>query len=318
MSDWNILYRGSLSSCNYECSYCPFAKTKDTREELRRDESELARFVGWIAQQKKRIRILFTPWGEALVHSYYRRALTQLSHLPNVTRVSIQTNLSAPVTELLDANRETLALWTTFHPSQVSIRNFVRRCRQLDGAEIRYSVGVVGLRENFDAIERLRRCLPREVYLWINAFKRDAGYYAPDDVARLLAVDPYFLWNLQRYASAGRACWAGERSFTVDGAGDVRRCHFIGTVIGNIYADDFESCLKPRACSIASCRCHIGYVHRPELRLEELYGDGLLERIPRRWPEVIEEFGSAQPAGDLRSASEMPSRFWSAASHLGT
>lgn len=318
MSDWNILYRGSLSSCNYECSYCPFAKTTNTRAELQRDELELSRFVAWVAKQTKRIGILFTPWGEALVHAYYRRALTELSHLPNVQRVSIQTNLSASIVDLVEGNRKTLALWTTFHPSQISISNFLKRCRELDDAGIQYSVGVVGLRERFDAIESLRASLRPEVYLWINAFKRDADYYAADEVARLLAVDPYFHWNRPRYASAGKACWAGERSFTVDGAGDVRRCHFIGAVIGNIYAADFESCLKPRACSMASCGCHIGYVHRPELQLDELYGEGLLERIPRRWPEVIEEFASAQPAGDLRSASEMPSRFWSAASHLGT
>jgi MoaA/NifB/PqqE/SkfB family radical SAM enzyme len=318
MSDWNILYRGSLSSCNYDCSYCPFAKTTNTREELSRDELELSRFIGWVTQQKKRIGILFTPWGEALIHSYYRRAMTQFSHLPNVRRVSIQTNLSAPIAELLDANRETLALWATFHPSQVSIANFLKRCRELDDAEIRYSVGVVGLREHFDVIEQLRGCLRPEVYVWINAFKRDSGYYEPEEVARLLAVDPYFHWNLQRYASGGKVCWAGERSFTVDGAGDVRRCHFIGGIIGNIYSADFETCLKPRACSIASCGCHIGYVHRPELRLDELYGDSLLERIPDRWPEVIDEFRFTQPAGILRSASEMPSRFCTAASHLGT
>jgi hypothetical protein len=57
--------------------------------------------------------------------------------------------------------------WTTFHPSQISLCRFAARCHELDAAGIRYSVGVVGLREHFDAIEELRRVLCPEVYAWI-------------------------------------------------------------------------------------------------------------------------------------------------------
>ena len=30
-----ILYRGPLASCNYDCPYCPFAKRRDSTEQLR-------------------------------------------------------------------------------------------------------------------------------------------------------------------------------------------------------------------------------------------------------------------------------------------
>ena len=40
-----ILYRGPLSSCNYSCNYCPFAKTKNTKAELAADTEKLNRFV---------------------------------------------------------------------------------------------------------------------------------------------------------------------------------------------------------------------------------------------------------------------------------
>jgi biotin synthase-like enzyme len=33
----SVLYRGPLSSCNYDCHYCPFAKHHETSAELRRD-----------------------------------------------------------------------------------------------------------------------------------------------------------------------------------------------------------------------------------------------------------------------------------------
>ena len=290
MSAWNILYRGPLSSCNYDCGYCPFAKTSNTRAELQRDEEALDRFVQWVARQRNSMGILFTPWGEALIHSYYRRAIIHLSRLPNVTRVSIQTNLSAPVEDLSHGNIERIALWTTFHPSQTTIPRFVSRCQDLDRAGLRYSVGVVGLRENFGALDELRRLLPRDVYLWINAYKRQAEYYTEADLQRLLAVDPYFHWNLQRYPSSGKPCAAGETTFTVDGDGNVRRCHFIDAVIGNIYHDDWQQSLKRRLCSSAACGCHIGYIHRPELQLDQLFGPGLLERIPSVWPEINPAF----------------------------
>jgi MoaA/NifB/PqqE/SkfB family radical SAM enzyme len=287
---WNILYRGSLSSCNYSCRYCPFAKTANTRAELQADERELERFVDWVNSRQERIGILITPWGEALVHGYYRRAMAALSHLPQVYRIAIQTNLAGSIDDLLSANRETLALWTTFHPSQISLDRFVARCHALDAAGIRYSVGVVGMREHFAAIDEVRRLLSPSVYVWVNAYKREAGYYQPGEIERLLQVDPYFHWNLHRYASRGTPCRAGQTSFTVDGRGDIRRCHFVDNVIGNIHEPHFTKALRPRSCSAENCGCHIGYVHRPALNLETLYGPGLLERIPMRWPEVLDAF----------------------------
>ena len=70
--DITILYRGPLASCDYDCSYCPFAKRRDTPEQLRADRAAVERFVDWVASQAtqspgKRISVLFTPWGEGLV-----------------------------------------------------------------------------------------------------------------------------------------------------------------------------------------------------------------------------------------------------------
>ena len=77
---WNVLYRGPLTSCNYACAYCPFAKTANTREELGADAIVLDRFVGWVAEQSdRRVGVLFTPWGEALVHRHYQQAMLRLA-----------------------------------------------------------------------------------------------------------------------------------------------------------------------------------------------------------------------------------------------
>ncbi len=168
----SILYRGPLSSCNYGCDYCPFAKTKNTRAELAEDAKQLNRFVCWVeAQPNHSFGILFTPWGEALIRSYYQQAIRELSHLPNVRKVAIQTNLSCKTGWLKDCYQEKVALWTTYHPTQTTRRDFVSQCHQLDKLGIRYSVGVVGFREYFAEIEALRHELSPYTLSNCNSFK---------------------------------------------------------------------------------------------------------------------------------------------------
>ncbi|MCI0541733.1 MAG: radical SAM protein, partial [Verrucomicrobiales bacterium] len=101
-----------------------------------------------------------------------------------------------------------------------------------------------------------------------------------EEISFLTGFDPLFLVNNRRHLSFGRACRTGHTVFSVDGKGDIRRCHFVRDVIGNIYDAGFESGLRPRPCSAATCGCHIGYVHLEELGLDAVFGEGLLERIP--------------------------------------
>jgi len=294
-TSWSILYRGELSSCNYHCDYCPFAKTRNTPAELEEDERQLNRFARWVGTRPEQIGILFTPWGEALIHSSYQRALCELSHLNNVRRVAIQTNLSCRLDWLDGADPEKFALWCTFHPSQVSLDRFLRQCQTLDSHGLRYSVGIVGTKEALAFLNPLRAGLHPNVYVWINAFKRNPEYYSADEVAFLTDFDPLFPINNKRHPSFGRACRTGHEVFSVDGNGAMRRCHFVEEVIGNIYEADFEKSLHPRMCPAENCGCHIGYVHLGELGLDAVFGDGLLERIPSHpIPQLLRPLGKTQ------------------------
>lgn len=278
---WNILYRGPLSSCNYACPYCPFAKTRNTIGELRDDAVRLERFVAWVeAQTPREIGVLFTPWGEALGHRAYRDALLRLGGMPHVKRAAIQTNLACSMAWLTAADRETIALWCTFHPTETTVDRFASKIHTLTRMGIRHSVGVVGIKEHFPLIEELRSALPGKTYLWVNAFKKNPRYYQQEHLDFLTAIDPHFPVNLRQHPSRGKSCRAGDTSFTVDGDGTARRCHFIQTPLGNIHDPDFESRLSSRPCTNAVCGCHIGYVHLDELELDKVYGEGLLERIP--------------------------------------
>lgn len=284
-----ILYRGPLSSCNYDCSYCPFAKHRETAAELKEDRIRLERFEDWAIANRhgfEPLSIFFTPWGEGLTRRWYREAMANLSQHSHIQRIAIQTNLSCQLEWLQRCDKATVALWCTWHPTQVSRDTFVRQVARLHDMGVRHSVGVVGLKETASEVEALRRELPADTYLWINAYKREADYYDQHVVQRFTEIDPLFPLNNQRHASRGKPCATGESVISVDGDGNVKRCHFVSEIIGNIYEPEFAACLQARPCPNDTCGCHIGYVHLHELKLGDVFGDGLLERIPGELPTI--------------------------------
>jgi hypothetical protein len=281
-ADLTILYRGPLASCDYDCPYCPFAKRRDTPEQLRADRAALERFAGWAANGAGgTLSLLFTPWGEGLIRSWYRRTLTELSLLPHIRRVAIQTNLSCRTDWLAQANLDTLALWVTYHPGQVRHDRFLAKCRELDTLGVRYSVGVVGQPEHLPAARRLRSELSPGVYLWINA--AEGLTYTDAEAAEWAALDPLFPYSRDPHRSAGLPCRTGESVVSVDGDGTVRRCHFVRTPLGNLYDGSYRAALSPRPCPVPVCDCHIGYVHLEALPLYDVFAGGVLERIPAAW-----------------------------------
>ncbi len=271
-------YRGRLASCNFSCGYCPFAKRRDSAATLRRDAAELARFVDWALAAERPLAILFTPWGEGLIRRHYGEALVALSHAPHVRRVAIQTNLSAPLRWLPRAERESLALWCSYHPEQLSRRRLQRRLAELRAAGVRFSLGMVGAPDQLAEIEAVHALLQPGEYLWINALDpRPAGGYGTELIARFSAIDPHFPINLDPPSSQGAACRAGSALLAVDGEGTLRPCLFVDRPLGNLYDGSWQAqhvrCPNPR------CDCFIGYVHRRDLPLGAPFGEGVMERM---------------------------------------
>jgi MoaA/NifB/PqqE/SkfB family radical SAM enzyme len=277
----SILYRGPLSSCNYGCGYCPFAKHRESAAEHEHDRQALDRFAAWIAgRSEDQISVFFTPWGEALVRKRYQEAIVRLTTMPHVEKVAIQTNLACRLDWVERCDRQRLGLWVTYHPTQIARERFLEKCLEADRRGVRFSVGIVGMKEHLQEAEWLRNALPSHVYVWVNAYKRAPDYYGAEEIARFTTIDPLFPINNTRHPSRGRTCRAGQSAISVDGDGTMRRCHFIRTPIGNIYVDNWQDALRERSCSNETCGCHIGYVHLDHLGLHETFGDGVLERIP--------------------------------------
>ncbi|EAZ90305.1 STM4011 family radical SAM protein [Crocosphaera chwakensis] len=279
----SILYRGSLISCNYGCQYCPFAKKQQSAIELAKDKQELTKFINWIEQnQQHDFSILFTPWGEALIHDWYQQALIRLTNLPNVKKAAIQTNLSCKLDWVEDCDKNKLALWATFHPEWVKRDRYLSQCLELYRRQVSFSAGVVGFPQFKSEIATLRQELPDDVYLWINAVKKELPNMSKADLEFFEAIDPLFPLNTHHYPSRDRSCKAGKSVISVDGDGNMRRCHFIKQPIGNIYHSNWESVLGDRLCTNETCHCHIGYVHLDYLELDKVFGERILERIPVR------------------------------------
>ncbi|MEV0298789.1 STM4011 family radical SAM protein [Nocardia sp. NPDC050710] len=277
--DLTILYRGPLASCDYDCPYCPFAKRRDSTAQLRADRAALQRFTQWArTRTDDRLSILFTPWGEGLVRSWYRRALVELSHEPHIARVAIQTNLSCRTDWLAEADRDTVALWCTYHPGQTPYDRFLDKTARLARSGIRFSVGIVGLPEHLEHARRLRADLPDHIYLWVNA--AEGHSYTDEQASTWTELDPLFPFSRHPHRSAGLPCRTGSSVLSVDGDGTVRRCHFVREPLGNLYDNSYRRALAPRPCPLAVCDCHIGYIHLETLPLYDVFAGGVLERIP--------------------------------------
>ena len=272
-AELSLLYRGDLSSCNYDCGYCPFAKRVDSALLTAQDRAGLERFVAWCDKTNFGLRILFTPWGEALVRKHYREAFVRLSHMDNVRELGIQTNLSRDPSWLAAAHKAPINLWCTYHPSQTTRLRFLRRIQLLVQMGIGFSVGMVALQEDFAEIQSMHQSLQdlarsagKPIYLWLNAYDaRGADYYRPQDIERLVAIDPHFAYNVQPFSSLGADCRAGHGAISVNAQGEVRPCHFVQRSLGNLYDGSFERKLSRQPCPNGQCECYIGYALRSDL-----------------------------------------------------
>ncbi|HEX5443983.1 MAG TPA: STM4011 family radical SAM protein [Pirellulales bacterium] len=277
----SVLYRGSLVSCNYACGYCPFAKHVETSAQLTHDRQALRQFTDWLGRQAMhRWRVLFTPYGEALVRPWYRHAVVALTHHAHLKSVAVQTNLSCSLDWVADCRADRLTFWATYHPTETNRERFLRQVRRLRSLRISVSVGMVGVPGSLEEIRVMRGRLPEDVYLWINAQQPRTRPYTAQEEAAFQAIDPQFLFTARRQPSLGKLCASGEVIFTVDGRGDMRRCHFIDEVIGNIHDCRWEEALRPRRCPRRFCDCFLGKAQLRRDALAGYFGQTVLERLP--------------------------------------
>lgn len=279
----HIYYRGYLKSCNYRCSYCPFAKHPATTKEIQKDEEALNRFTTWVGEQKNMLSIMFVPYGEALIHSYYVKQLALLSRMPNVSAISCQTNLSLNpqkfIQQLRDENSDLskLNLWATFHDEMESKERFSEKVEYLH-KHIGVCVGVVGTPQMIAELSKFRSMLPQSVYLWVNAMDGLNRKYTSEEVNLINSIDPLFSLELANPKAEVRSCCAGVESLFVAAEGDVFACNRSKVRLGNIYD---QNALDQATCKARSCDCFLAYVHRKDLACANIFEEGRFFRVPK-------------------------------------
>lgn len=254
-------YRGSLKSCNYSCSYCPFSKKRSSTKALELDKKQLFQFVERMEQlEEAKGAVQIVPYGEAMIHTYYWEGLARLSNLNKIEAVGAQSNFSFPVENMLEYYKqqggriEKLRLWGTFHPEMTSVDQFVEQCEILSRWNVLYCVGVVGNPSRIAEIRKLREKLDSSVYLWINKMDGLGRNYTQEEIAQFQEIDEYFSLELKHHAAAEGIC--GKQIF-VEADGYMKRCNLCRVGKYNLYEHlPSETRL---ACTRKECSCYLAY-----------------------------------------------------------
>ena len=294
MTERSVVYRGSLKSCNYRCSYCPFSKHPMSERELLKDKEQWRRFVGVFTRNQGAgaEAVLVAPYGEAMIHPWYAQGLAALSALPAMRMVGAQTNLSFSIRETLEnifdragGIREKLCFWATFHPEMTDTERFAARCGELLSLGVKVSAGAVGAPGNLDILRDLRQKLPEKIYLWINKMDGLGRQYTEEEKTAFSDIDPYFPRELAHASADASKC--GGRLFA-EGNGRLRTCN-ISRVLGECWEPEGESLIHPPApvCGRKLCSCYLAYGGQDDDMNRILFGPYPIFRIPRRAKAVF-------------------------------
>lgn len=276
-----IQYRGSLKSCNYGCSYCPFAKRPSSPSELLKDREDWMRFVGHLETQGEPYgAVMVVPYGEALIHDYYWEGLARLSRMGTMDAVGAQTNVSFDIDRQLTifkengGRKEKLRVWATFHPEMTTVPLFAEQCRKLLSAGIRVCAGAVGVPENLETLRRLKEALPGGCCLWINRMDGLNRRYTEEEQQAFLRIDPWFYRELHVKKAMPEQC--PGRLF-VESDGRMRRCTISAPPEGNWYDTGGTETLP---CRKKACTCYLAYGGRMDCEERTAFGRWPLFRIP--------------------------------------
>lgn len=301
-----IQYRGSLKSCNYSCSYCPFSKRRATAGELDRDREGWLRFCSSLEDYSRKDgslmdcsledcsqenflpespvasygAVMVVPYGEALIHTYYWEGLARLSRLHTLEKAGAQTNLSFDVKQRLKeyeaagGRGDKLQLWATFHPEMVTVDRFVNQCMELLDGGILFSAGSVGVPENIDTLRHLRAALPKNVYLWINRMDGLNRRYTTEEVHAFQEIDPFFFHELRWPKANPDKC--SQRLF-VESDGRMRLCNIGQPLEGNWYEKPDR---QAAACGKKMCSCYLAYGGCDDYPGKWFFGRYPLFRVP--------------------------------------
>lgn len=233
-----------------------------TKGQIEKDKKALWKFVDHMKQEEEKHAVQVVPYGEALVHEYYWRALAELSQIVTEEYTGCQTNLSFSIEKMLEiyqkyqGRKEKLRLWCTFHPSMTTVEEFVEQCRKLEMEGVSFCVGMVGNPEEIPTLLELRRRLPDSVYVWVNKMEGRKKNYTMEEIEIFQKVDPYFFLQMEHRKADLQKC---RQSVFYEADGSSYFCNLHAAAKGTSGAE---------GCGRSECNCYLAYSNRKDI--EEL------------------------------------------------
>lgn len=282
-----VQYRGSLRSCNYSCSYCPFSKKKSSEQEREQDKEALFRFYESLRKKNREVEALqIVPYGEAMVYTYYWEFLAKVSQIEGIQAVGIQTNLSFSPELFFDAWEKwggiskKLRIWATFHPSMTQSEPFLRTATALKQKGIGVCIGAVGVPKQMECLQAFYRQIPSDITFWVNAMEGMGRAYQKEEILQFQSMDENFEYELKHWEADVSYC--KHRCF-VEADGRIYRCNISRQVIGNWYADDSHQMLAfdtaKTECKRKECSCFLAYSNRSDFLPKKSLGEFPMFRI---------------------------------------
>lgn len=161
----------------------------------------------------------------------------------------------------------------------VSIDEFVNKVNQLK-ASIDLCAGIVAIPEDLQDVIELRKKLPKDIYMWVNAKEKEKTRYTDPQIKSLIHADPLFSRELQKYRVQYGCCHAGTNNVFIRANGDVFPCHINKNRLFNIYTNSRPA--LPFQCDKKFCDCYLAYSHRSDSGLDRYFGDGTPVRVPNK------------------------------------
>ena len=249
------------------------------------DQEALDRFISRIGGWKYgSLRILIIPYGEAMIHRYYREGIMRLAAMPHVIGVSCQTNLSFSVSRFLDeaeveqADVSKFRFWASYHPEMVGVGEFASKVEMLRAAGIGVCAGAVGDPSAKEQIRKLRQLLDPSVYLFVNAMQGLRKPLSEEDIRFFGEIDNLFDYDRRNAKACLDGCVGGRETLFIDRKGDMYACPRSRVKIGNFYQGD--GAVVPLSCKRKVCDCYIAFSNLNNHPLHRIMGEGAFWRIP--------------------------------------
>lgn len=274
-----------------------------TERQKRQDKEALREFIAQMKQERTKHAVQIVPYGEALVHEYYWRALAELSRIEMEEYTGCQTNLSFPVEKMLgiyekyQGKKEKLRLWCTFHPSMTTIEKFMEQCRKLELEGITFCVGMVGDPREIPTLIELRRQLPESVYIWVNKMDGRKGNYTLEEVKIFQKIDPYFFLQMEHRRAELKKC---RQSVFYEADGSRYFCNLHAASKGKT---------QENSCGRDECNCYLAYCNRTDIEALLFFEPYPAFRIPV-YPKAVffDVDGTIVPEGEQELSDAMAER----------